>query len=213
MARTGRPRNFDRDEAVKNAMHLFWQHGYEGASTDQLRLAMGGISSASFYAAFGSKEMLFRESLQRYLDQHGGVVSALRDTSLHARERLEQALLASVDVQTEASHPSGCMITLSATILSKDGVTLQALTAGHREETRRAISDCITDGVSTGALKTATDISALVSLYDAILLGVSIQARDGVSIPSIRGAVRAAMASWDAVASDSDRLCATATGK
>lgn len=200
MARTGRPRRFDRDDAVTRAMHLFWQHGYEGASTDRLRLAMGGISSASFYAAFGSKELLFRESLQRYLEQHGGVVAALRDISFPARDRLKQALLASVTVQTETSHPSGCMVTLSATVLSEAGVTLQALTAGYREETRRAIADCISDGVSSGALSAATDVSALASLYDAILLGVSIQARDGVSVASIRGAVMSAMASWDAAA-------------
>lgn len=200
MARTGRPRAFDRDSAVTNAMHLFWQHGYEGASLDRLRLAMGGISSASFYAAFGSKELLFRETLQRYLDKHGGVVAALRNTGLPARERLEGALLGSVDVQTETTHPSGCMITLSATIVSQAGATLQALTAAYRDETRVALSDCIADGISSGALSPKADIAALVSLFDALLLGISIQARDGVAVASIRAAVQLAMASWDASA-------------
>lgn len=200
MARTGRPRAFDRDTAVTNAMHLFWQHGYEGASLDGLRLAMGGISSASFYAAFGSKELLFRETLQRYLDRHGGVVAALRNTNLPARERLEDALLGSVDVQTETTHPSGCMITLSATIVSEAGANLQALTTAYRGETRAALTDCITDGVSSGALSPAADVAALVSLFDALLLGISIQTRDGVSAASIRASVRLAMASWDASA-------------
>jgi AcrR family transcriptional regulator len=202
MVRTGRPRAFDRDNAVTSAMHLFWQHGYEGASLDRLRLAMGGISSASFYAAFGSKELLFRETLQRYLDQHGGVVATLRNTSLPARERLERALLGSVDVQTETTHPPGCMITLSATIVSEAGAVLQALTATYRNETRAALSDCIAGGVSSGALSPTADIAAMVSLYDAILLGISIQARDGVSVTSIRAAVKMAMASWDASATD-----------
>lgn len=198
MARTGRPRTFDRDVAITQAMHLFWQHGYEGASLDRLRLAMGGISSASFYAAFGSKELLFREALDRYLDRHGGVVAALRDRSLPPRDRLERALLASVEVQTEASHPAGCMIALSATIVSEAGATLQALTTAHRNETRAALADCIADGVSGGALGAATPTTTLVALFDAILLGASIQARDGVPAASIRAAVRAAMASWDA---------------
>ena len=58
-------------------MHLFWEHGYEGASLLTLREAMGDISSASFYAAFGSKEALYRETLARYLAVHGGIVGAL----------------------------------------------------------------------------------------------------------------------------------------
>lgn len=200
MARTGRPRAFDRDEAVTGAMHLFWRDGYEGASLDALRRAMGGLSSASFYAAFGSKAALYRESLALYLARHGGVVGALRDTAWTPRDRLERALLASVTVQTEAGHPKGCMVTLSATIGPDASAELQALTAGHRDETRRAIGDCIRAGIDGGALDRATDASSLVSLYDALLLGASIQARDGVPASVIWTGAKAAMAAWDACA-------------
>ena len=116
MARTGRPREFDRDEAVAAAMEMFWKHGFEGASIERLRDAMGGLSSASFYAAFASKEALYREVLARYLGTHGRVLESLRDARLTPRERIEQALRRSARMQTDASHPSGCMITLSATI-------------------------------------------------------------------------------------------------
>ena len=68
MARTGRPRAFDRDDAVDQAMQLFWQHGYDSTSLSLLKAALGGgISAPSFYAAFGSKEALFDECVQRYL--------------------------------------------------------------------------------------------------------------------------------------------------
>src|SRR5437016_4416200 len=56
MSRTGRPREFDRDEALQRAMELFWAQGYEGATLADLQKAMGGITAPSFYAAFGSKE-------------------------------------------------------------------------------------------------------------------------------------------------------------
>lgn len=62
MPRTGRPRAFNRDEAVAAAMLLFWEYGYESTSLAQLRAGMGNISAASFYAAFESKEALFREA-------------------------------------------------------------------------------------------------------------------------------------------------------
>lgn len=58
-------------------MRVFRQHGYEGASLDALRAAMGGISAASFYAAYRSKEALYRETLLWYLATHGQGASPL----------------------------------------------------------------------------------------------------------------------------------------
>jgi TetR/AcrR family transcriptional regulator, copper-responsive repressor len=65
MARTGRPREFDLEEALATALQLFWEHGYESTSLAQLRSALG-ISSASFYNAFSSKEDLFKKVVERY---------------------------------------------------------------------------------------------------------------------------------------------------
>ena len=49
MAQMGRPRTFDRDAAITQAMHLFWEHGYDSTSLSQLKANMGsGISAPSF---------------------------------------------------------------------------------------------------------------------------------------------------------------------
>ncbi|WP_218020410.1 helix-turn-helix domain-containing protein [Nocardia sienata] len=58
----GRPREFDRDIALTRAQALFWERGYEGVSLADL-VAATGLASASLYAAFGSKEQLFREAV------------------------------------------------------------------------------------------------------------------------------------------------------
>ena len=197
MARSGRPRGFDRDAALDSAMHLFWEHGYEGASLLTLRHAMGDISSASFYAAFGSKEALYRETLARYLDRHGSVVGALDDERLPPRARLEQALMGSVAVQTDLAHPQGCMVTLSATISSEASTSTRTLTRTEREATRQALHRCVTAGVSTGDLNPTTDVAGLVALYDGLMLGISIQARDGIPAEQLRAAIGHAMSAWD----------------
>ncbi len=61
----GRPRAFDLDHALDQALQVFWQKGYEGASLSDLTKAMG-INRPSLYAAFGNKEDLFRKVLDRY---------------------------------------------------------------------------------------------------------------------------------------------------
>jgi AcrR family transcriptional regulator len=162
-----------------------------------LRHAMGDISSASFYAAFGSKEALYRETLARYLDKHGGIVGALDDETLSPRSRLEQALLASVAVQTDPAHPKGCMLTLSAMVSSEAGAPTRDLTRAEREITRQALQRCIAAGVGVGELDPTTDIAGLTALYDGLVLGISIQARDGVPADTLRAAIGHAMAAWD----------------
>jgi TetR/AcrR family transcriptional repressor for divergent bdcA len=197
MARTGRPRGFDRDAAITQAMHLFWQYGFDGVSLEQLRRSMGGISSASFYAAFGSKEGLYRAALDSYLGTHGTVMLALRDESLSPRQRIEKALRRSAEMQTDPAHPTGCLVTLSSTIGSADTASVQALTIAERAANRAAIRDCVKEAIADGTLRRETDPAGLATLFEGLLVGLSIQARDGVSTKDLDAGVTQALHAWD----------------
>ena len=69
----GRPREFDECTALDAAMGVFWKNGYEGTSLTDLTDAMG-INRPSLYAAFGSKEGLFRRVMDRYSQRARGAV-------------------------------------------------------------------------------------------------------------------------------------------
>ena len=204
MPRTGRPRQFDRDDALDAAMQLFWRQGYESTSLDQLKQAMGGLSAASFYGAFGSKEKLYREALTRYLGTYGQVVAALHDETLAPRAALEQALRLSARMQTEAGLPKGCMIVLSAANASPENHHLQAVVAAERQRTRDAIRHCITRAVASGELRPGVEDEGLATLAEALLVGMSVQARDGVSHAAIDAAVSKLLQVWDM---DRDKSC------
>lgn len=60
-----RPKTFDTEKALLNAMHLFWQRGYAATSIDDLVQALG-LSRSSIYDTFGDKRQLFLNALNRY---------------------------------------------------------------------------------------------------------------------------------------------------
>lgn len=201
MARTGRPREFDRDAAVNAAMLLFWEQGFESTSLSQLRAAMGDISAASFYAAFESKEALFREVVERYIATHGQVSEHFRNEELRPREAIEKGLTASARMQTDGTHPLGCLLVLSAATCSPEHEHIQRLLAAERDTTRSWIQACIQRGKNMGDISADADVNTLTTLFDTFLRGISTQARDGVPLASIEQAISQLMSVWDALSS------------
>src|SRR5689334_5469946 len=95
-------------------MEVFWAYGYDGTSMTDLTAAMG-INSPSLYAAFGSKEALFREAVAYYNQTRGAAIAAALNGSPTAREAIAEALRHQVIAYTESDRPRGCMIVLAAT--------------------------------------------------------------------------------------------------
>ena len=85
----GRPRAFDIDEALEQALQVFWRKGYLGTSLTDLTEAMG-INRPSLYATFGNKEALFRKVLDRYSERQTAYLrSALEEpTARSSQSRL-----------------------------------------------------------------------------------------------------------------------------
>src|SRR5918996_4164529 len=109
MAERGRPRSFDRAAALRRAMEVFWAKGYDGASLSDLTAAMG-INSPSLYAAFGSKEGLFREAVALYGATEGTEIWEALPQAPTAREAIERFLRASALSFTRPDRPAGCLV-------------------------------------------------------------------------------------------------------
>jgi AcrR family transcriptional regulator len=87
-----RPKAFDRDAALAEAIKVFASHGYQGTSTDLLLRRMG-IGRQSMYDTFGDKRRLYLEALQRYAgDSTAEIIGALHG-QVSARQGLERALI------------------------------------------------------------------------------------------------------------------------
>ncbi len=80
----GRPKEFDEETALEQAMEVFWANGYEATSVQTLLDAMG-INRGSMYDTFGDKHALFSQAI----DYYGRTVTrGLEGTLTQARERL-----------------------------------------------------------------------------------------------------------------------------
>ena len=97
----GRPRSFDRQEALGAALRVFRERGYEGTSMADLQQALGGLSPPSIYAAFGSKAALFKEAVSLYTSQTRARAARALEDAPSTRAAIESLLRASVLGTTE----------------------------------------------------------------------------------------------------------------
>ncbi|MBB2895616.1 AcrR family transcriptional regulator [Pseudomonas sp. AS2.8] len=181
-------------------MLLFWRYGYEATSLTRLKAAIGGgITAPSFYAAFGSKEALFREVVARYMETHGRVNDPLFDEALAPREAIASALSRSARMQCDERLPKGCLVALGTLgSYADEDSSLPLPLREARARIRAGLLACVRRGIARGDLAVGTDASALATLFEGLLLGISPMARDGVALPVIEGAIALALTLWDA---------------
>jgi AcrR family transcriptional regulator len=200
MKQLGRPREFDRDKALEKAMELFWAQGYEGATLTDLQNAMGGITAPSFYAAFGSKEALFKEAVELYHKIQGApIVKALMEGPT-ARASIEAWLHAAAKSVCQAGTPRGCLVVLGAINCMPANKGIEDFMREQRSLREKFIRQRLRRGIAEGDMPERADVNALASFYASIIDGLSIRARDGASRKTLAAIVDCAMAAWDGLA-------------
>ena len=200
MATRGRPRAFDPDAALRKALDVFWERGYEGTSMNDLVEAMG-IASASIYAAFGSKAELFRRTMGLYAATRGEPPRrALRERPT-ARGAIEAMLGATADEITRPDDPHYCLLILAAPTGAVENHEIREFLAGGRRAMQAEIARLLARGVADGDLVVSpARVDAIARYYTTVVQGLSIQARDGASRAELETVIGCAMAAWDALA-------------
>ncbi|QRM46600.1 TetR/AcrR family transcriptional regulator [Rhizobium sp. BG4] len=188
--RRGGPRTFDRAQAVDTAMHLFWRHGYEGVSLNDLTEAIG-VAPPSIYSAFGSKAGLYREALDHYF----GLPGALKD--LGEKETLAETVdtlfVRAIDAVVDPAGERGCMISSGMLQTAAEHSDLAKELADRRNEMRLAIAGTLQRWLPE-------DRASSVARYIlAVLQGLSVQARDGGTREELEDVTKVASAGVQAM--------------
>jgi AcrR family transcriptional regulator len=196
MAERGRPRSFDRTEALSAAMTLFWTKGYEATTMADLTAAMG-VASPSLYAAFGSKEELYLEAFERYEAVEGAEIGGALREGPTAREAIAGYLSASATAFSRKGRPPGCMIVLSALAAEGASETIRADLKLRRAAAVGEIEARLRRSADSGEIPRTVDFATVARFFTTVQQGMSIQARDGASRSELQAIADSAMASWD----------------
>jgi AcrR family transcriptional regulator len=196
----GRPRNFDKTEALDTALELFWRHGYEGTSMARLTEAIG-VNVASLYAAFGNKESLFAQCVERYSELNGDLYheSLKKET---ARDVARSILEGEVELVTRRGTPDGCLMIQGALATSPDAEKIRKMMAQMRAMAEKWMADRFRKAVDEGDLPSDADPAALACYLMAVNSGLAVQAKSGVGKKQLLKVVEIAMREWPASRKD-----------
>ncbi|WP_206243803.1 TetR/AcrR family transcriptional regulator [Novosphingobium terrae] len=175
---SGWPSRFDRGQALDAALRLFWHHGYESVSIDDLIKAMG-IARSTLYDVFGSKAELHRQAFARY---GAGLLSAEDIAAASsARNAVETLLKRGVAAATRPDTPMGYMMSSGMLTAASEHADLAARLQKLRDEARHALQHRIARDVETGVLPETTDAEIEARFIFTVLQGLPLQALDGAS--------------------------------
>ena len=188
-----RPKEFERDTALQEAIRVFSDHGYEGTSTDAL-LRIMGISRQSMYDTFGDKWRLYLESVQRYtadsisdqLRALNSAPSAMKGLEAHLKHAVGRAI----------ADPSPACLGLSAICeFGRADPEVKMLTDIASRTLLSALERRISEAKTDGDVAKDVDVIEAASFVQATLAGIKIAARAGASPETLRGIARMALRS------------------
>jgi len=172
-----RPRTFDTEKALDQAMGVFWRLGYEGATLDDLTRAMG-INRPSLYAAFGNKEQLYRKVLDRYARGPAAYVrQALAAPT--ARQAVEALFRGAIDLDTGRHNPGGCLLVRGTMSCARAADAVHRAIARQLAASEGAIRERLERARDEGDLPRDADPADLARFVAAVLQGMAVRASGG----------------------------------
>ncbi|MEM8709986.1 MAG: TetR/AcrR family transcriptional regulator [Planctomycetota bacterium] len=185
-----RPRSFDLDAALDDALNVFWARGYEATSICDLKEAIG-IETGSLYKAFGSKKELYEKALRRYLDRGLEFQREHVFSSDDVWQAMAQVLDSAAVMATEGDRRGCFAINCAVDAAPHDPDVLEIL-KNHDRNIMRLFTERLAEGQAAGSVTKAEPAKDLARFVFATIGGLQVQGRSGVSRASLRATARLA---------------------
>jgi AcrR family transcriptional regulator len=187
-----RSKEFDREEAVKRAMAVFWEQGYEATSTDDLLRAMK-IGRQSMYDTFGNKHRLYLEALQRYqTDGQINLFERFRASTSPVAD-LQEFLLAIAN-GSPAERMRGCLAVNAATEFGRVDPEVAMLIDAGTMHCEAVFARVVQEAKKKGEVSPGVDEQAAARFIHSTIRGLRVSARAGASREALREIISFAIA-------------------
>ena len=173
----GRPREFDIDEVVCDAMEVFRTRGYAGTSLMDL-IGGTGLSRGSLYKAFKDKRTLFLAALDRYMNAGADNLRADLATG-SPLDAIRKAMRQMARTAACQLGQRGCLVVASATELaSKDKQIRQKIGRGL-SRVQSLLEDAVRRGQASGEIGSRRDPQALSRFLLCTMEGMVVLGKTG----------------------------------
>ncbi|WP_454863603.1 TetR/AcrR family transcriptional regulator [Pseudomonas hormoni] len=178
----GRPRAYDPQTALQQALGVFWSTGYSGASLDSIATA-AGMNRPSLYAAFGDKHALYIKALEQYWEFAAAAMqAALTDDELTLRQALTQFYEGQLAIYFSGDgQPRGCFAIGTATTEAVEDPEIREVLSERLSRLDADLETRLRAAIDKGELNKDVDPAALAVLASSLLHSISIRARAGKS--------------------------------
>lgn len=175
----GRPYQFDQATALKTALGLFWAHGFEGTSLNDLTEAIG-INRPSLYGAFGNKETLFNTCIQAYTDEHLSFIDkAIEQATLI--EVVDHLFQGQIDMMTSDGLNQGCFIVQGILNCAEENISIKETLIEARKTIEGKLRKRIQVAQMKKEIESSISPSAFAKTITTLYYGLSLQAVSGAT--------------------------------
>lgn len=123
---------FSKSDIIDKSINLFWKNGFSASSMQQV-VKTTGLQPGSIYHAFGSKEGLFREALERYADKSITHINKTLDNAPSIGEGICMFLEEKIRDSTRNNY-SSCFLVKTRLELAAEGGELHQLASARLNE-------------------------------------------------------------------------------
>jgi TetR/AcrR family transcriptional repressor of nem operon len=179
-----RPKEFDKEKALRKAVRLFSQQGFAATSTDGLMRAMD-VGRQSMYDTFGDKRELFLKALEMYVTESVRAINLELEKPGSAVSAIRNALVTFAG-RKDLSSAEGCMGLNAISEFGRRDARVTDITRNAARLQRRTLMRVLARARNQGELSSDADLNTIADFFESTLAGIRMAAKAGKS----RGALR-----------------------